>query len=49
MRKETFLAGRFVEPFKNFGLFLRTFSFDFKLQIRALRSTYIGLMSLGGM
>lgn len=49
MRQETFLAGRFVKPFKNSGLFLRTFLFEFNIQMCALRSTYIGLMGLGGM
>lgn len=49
MRQKTFLAGRFVEPFKIFGLFLPTSPFDFNIQTCALRSAYIGLMGLGGM
>lgn len=33
MRKETSLAERPVEPFRSFRLSLRTFSFDFKIQV----------------
>lgn len=49
MPQESFLAGRVVEPFKKFGLFLRTFPFEINIQMCAIRSTYIGLIGLGGM